>query len=90
MTQVVAQLDAQGALDQRLLERHGGRVDGIARHGPADELGDQLIGNLRQGCAACGNLRVLLLRFAWHECSGWSCYASHKTPDRLAWHAMDG
>ena len=68
MTQVVAQLGAQGALDQRLLERHGGRVDGISRHWSADELGDQLVGNLRQGRATCGNLRILLLRSAWHKC----------------------
>jgi hypothetical protein len=44
VTQVLAQLCAQGPLNERLLERHGRDRDRLRAHRPVDELVDQLGG----------------------------------------------
>jgi DNA-binding CsgD family transcriptional regulator len=44
IAQVMAELGAQGALDQRLLERHRGRIDRLAAHRAADELVNEFLG----------------------------------------------
>ncbi|MCY1529164.1 hypothetical protein D9M68_642970 [compost metagenome] len=78
VAQVVRHLGAQGALDERLLERGCRFVDRLARHGPGDELVNQFLRNRWQGRHPGGDRRVLHLRLAhWHTCSFSSCYASN-------------
>ena len=73
VAQVVAELGAQRALDQRLLERQRRGVDRLGAHRAGHELVNELLRDRRQ--RRHGGLDGLGL--ARHTCSLSSCYASH-------------
>jgi hypothetical protein len=70
VAEVMAELGAQGTLDQCLLERHRRGVDGLAGHRPTHELVKQFLGDLRQRRGLRRDRRVPHLRLAdRHTCS---------------------
>ena len=78
IAQVVAQLAAQRALDQRLLERHRDVLDCLGVIGPWTQLVKHLLRNLRQRRRLGGNGRssFALVLLGIHAPVS-SCYASH-------------
>ena len=69
ITQVVAQLPAQGPLDQRFLQRHRHVLDRLGRGRALRDLVKQILRDLGQRRRSLGDRGILQLRLAGHTCS---------------------